>query len=80
MRQAFAGLIWSKQFFHYDVGRWLAGDGLPPPEGRQRGRNASWRHLKAADVISMPDAWEYPQGNRINVLAHTVGQSVRRPQ
>ena len=59
-RQALAGMIWSKQFFHYDVERWLKGDLIPPPPARRRGRNAQWRHLKAADVISMPDAWEYP--------------------
>jgi hypothetical protein len=59
-RQAFAGMIWSKQFFHYDVDRWLKGDRHPPPETRLQGRNATWKHLKAADVISMPDAWEYP--------------------
>jgi hypothetical protein len=59
-RQAFAGMIWSKQFFHYDVERWLKGDLHLPPETRLQGRNATWKHLKAADVISMPDAWEYP--------------------
>jgi hypothetical protein len=60
LRQALAGMIWSKQFFHYDVARWLDGDGLPPPEARKWGRNRRWRHLQAADVISMPDPWEYP--------------------
>ena len=60
LRQALAGMIWTKQFFHYDVERWLKGDLHPPPQTRLRGRNAMWRHLKAADVISMPDAWEYP--------------------
>ncbi|MBS1212524.1 MAG: hypothetical protein H6R26_1141, partial [Proteobacteria bacterium] len=60
LRQALAGMIWSKQFFHYDVLRWLAGDGHPPPDGRQLGRNGQWTHLRAADVISMPDKWEYP--------------------
>jgi hypothetical protein len=60
LRQAFAGMIWTKQFFHYDVERWLAGDRHKPPASRLRGRNNSWRHVKAADVISMPDAWEYP--------------------
>jgi hypothetical protein len=62
MRQAFAGMIWCKQFFHFDVARWLDGDpaGPPPPEGRKQGRNREWRHLNNADVISMPDAWEYP--------------------
>src|SRR5208337_5171472 len=58
-RQALAGMIWSKQFFHYDVERWLKGDLIPPPAARRHGRNAQWKHLKAADVISMPDAWEY---------------------
>ncbi|MDQ6614990.1 MAG: glucosidase [Actinomycetota bacterium] len=62
MRQAFAGMIWCKQFFHYDVARWLDGDpGQPtPPESRRHGRNAAWMHLNNHDVISMPDAWEYP--------------------
>ena len=60
MRQAFSGLIWNKQFFHYDVSRWLAGDQMPPPESHRHGRNRHWAHLKAGDVISMPDKWEYP--------------------
>jgi len=60
LRQALAGMIWSKQFYHYDVSRWLDGDRLPPPESRQFGRNRRWRHLRAADVLSMPDCWEYP--------------------
>jgi len=60
LRQAMAGLIWSKQFFHYDVARWLDGDGHPPPEARKRGRNTHWRHFKVKAVIAMPDKWEYP--------------------
>jgi hypothetical protein len=60
MRQALAGMIWCKQFFHYDVERWLAGDRVAPPGGRKFGRNRNWVHLKAADIISMPDSWEYP--------------------
>ena len=60
LRQALAGMIWNKQYFHYDVARWLDGDKLPPPASRLYGRNHFWRQLKAADVISMPDAWEYP--------------------
>ena len=60
LRQALAGMIWSKQFFHYDVGRWLDGDNPPPPESRKGSRNRAWRHLKASHVISMPDKWEYP--------------------
>ncbi|MDF1578288.1 MAG: hypothetical protein P1P81_07580, partial [Desulfobulbales bacterium] len=59
-RQAMAGMIWGKQFYNFDVNRWLAGDQLPPPEERRQGRNRSWRHLQAADIISMPDSWEYP--------------------
>ncbi len=61
-RQAFAGMIWSKQFFHYDVPLWLQGDPTqpPPPPERKHGRNSDWKHLNNADVISMPDKWEYP--------------------
>lgn len=59
-RQALAGMIWTKQFFHYDVAAWLDGDSQPPPGSRKYGRNAKWRHLKAHHVISMPDTWEYP--------------------
>ncbi len=61
-RQAFAGMLWSKQFFDYDVDKWLNGDPTqpsPPPE-RKKGRNAAWKHLNNADIISMPDKWEYP--------------------
>ena len=61
-RQAFAGLLWSKQFYHYDVRKWLCGDpGQPaPPASRWQGRNADWTTLSAHDIISMPDTWEYP--------------------
>ncbi len=61
-RQAFAGLLWSKQFYHYDLQRWLKGDpmGPEPPRERLYGRNSDWTHLYNADVISMPDKWEYP--------------------
>ena len=61
-RQAFAGLLWSKQYYHYDVSRWLKGDpvGPEPPLERQHGRNADWTHLYNTDVLSMPDKWEYP--------------------
>jgi hypothetical protein len=60
LRQSLAGMIWTKQFFHFDVARWQDGDVLPPPPGRKHGRNRTWRHMKAAHVISMPDKWEYP--------------------
>ena len=61
-RQAYAGLLWSKQFYHYAVGEWHDGDPAQPtpPSGRLAGRNKEWRHLYNSDVISMPDAWEYP--------------------
>jgi hypothetical protein len=61
-RQAFAGLLWSKQFYHYEVKGWLEGDSVqpPPPASRSLGRNHDWTHLHNADVISMPDKWEYP--------------------
>ncbi|MEO6774989.1 MAG: glucosidase [Kofleriaceae bacterium] len=61
-RQAFAGLLWSKQFYYYDVPQWLHGDPAqpPPPPERLHGRNHDWQHLNNADVISMPDTWEYP--------------------
>lgn len=61
-RQAFAGMLWGKQFFHYDIPLWLQGDPTqpPPPPARKHGRNAGWKHLNNADVISMPDKWEYP--------------------
>jgi hypothetical protein len=61
-RQAAAGLLWSKQFYHIDVRPWLAGDpGQPaPPQTRRSGRNADWDHLNNMDIISMPDKWEYP--------------------
>ncbi len=61
MRQAFAGLLWSKQFYHYVQEQWLAGDpAQPPPPDRRGGRNGEWAHLFNADVLSMPDKWEYP--------------------
>jgi hypothetical protein len=78
MRQAFAGVIWGKQYYGYDVARWLDGDPgqPPPPTARLHGRNSSWRHLLARDIMSMPDPWEYPWfaawdlGFHAVVLAH----------
>jgi hypothetical protein len=62
MRQAFAGMLWSKQFYYYGVARWLDGDPAqpPPPAERRHRRNAGWRSFEAFDVMSMPDTWEYP--------------------
>lgn len=61
-RQAFAGMLWSKQFYHYVVRNWVEGDpAMPdPPASRLKGRNSQWGHLYNADIISMPDKWEYP--------------------
>ncbi len=61
MRQALSGMLWSKQFFFYDVGRWLKEHGVQPYKANQRSmRNDRWGHMAAADIISMPDKWEYP--------------------
>lgn len=81
-RQAFAGMIWSKQFFHYDVPRWLAGDpGQPaPPADRRHGRNHDWDHLNNADIISMPDAWEYPWFAAWDLAFHTIPFALIDPE
>jgi hypothetical protein len=77
-RQALAGLVWSKQFYYYDVPQWLDGDkGLPPPPPQRRdGRNHEWRHLNNADVISMPDKWEYPWYAAWDLAFHVVPYSL----
>ncbi len=74
MRQAFAGMLWSKQSYIYDVSRWLDGDALfpPPPPQRLGGRNSAWRHFDAADILSMPDKWEYPWFAAWDLAFHTV--------
>ncbi len=74
MRQAFAGMLWSKQYYGYDVTRWLDGDpGQPaPPPERKTGRNAGWRHFDAADILSMPDPWEYPWFAAWDLAFHAV--------
>ncbi len=62
MRQAFGGMLWSKQLYYYDVNRWLDGDPTEPrpPSQRLSGRNSRWRNFRAFDIMSMPDKWEYP--------------------
>jgi hypothetical protein len=74
MRQAFAGMMWSKQFYHYDMRTWLDGDpvGPPPPKERLHGRNHDWTHLYNDDVISMPDNWEYPWYAAWDLAFHTI--------
>jgi mannosylglycerate hydrolase MGH1-like protein len=73
-RQAIAGLMWSKQFYHLDVARWLAGDPAspPPPEKHRNGRNSHWWHMNSFDVISMPDKWEYPWYAAWDLAFHCV--------
>ncbi len=73
-RQAFAGMIWSKQYFYFDVPEWIKGDPgqIPPPAGRRRGRNHEWMHLNNADIISMPDKWEYPWYAAWDLAFHTL--------
>jgi Mannosylglycerate hydrolase MGH1-like glycoside hydrolase domain len=73
-RQAYAGILWSKQFFYYDVAEWLDGDPAQPqpPAERRRGRNSDWRHLNNADVVSMPDKWEYPWYAAWDLAFHLV--------
>ncbi|MEI6098384.1 MAG: glucosidase [Alphaproteobacteria bacterium] len=71
-RQAHAGMLWSKQFFHYVVSDWLDGDQVAPPDARKHGRNKEWRHFYAEDIISMPDAWEYPWFASWDLSFHTV--------
>jgi hypothetical protein len=73
-RQAYAGLLWSKQFYHYDVYRWLVGDPTEPvpPATRWHGRNRNWKELHNADVILMPDTWEYPWYASWDLAFHCV--------
>ena len=74
LRQASAGLVWSKQFYPYRVGRWLDGDSAEPtpPPGHVTGRNAGWRHLDAFDILAMPDPWEYPWFAAWDLAFHAV--------
>jgi hypothetical protein len=81
-RQAFAGLMWSKQFYHYSVELWLNGDpgGPPPPQARKDGRNRDWNHLYNLDVISMPDKWEYPWYAAWDLAFHTLPIAMIDPE
>src|ERR1035441_4317322 len=74
MRQAFAGMLWSKQLFYYDVARWLDGDPTQPtpPAQRLTGRNSRWRNFDAFDIMSMPDKWEYPWYAAWDLAFHCV--------
>src|SRR5690606_29466697 len=81
-RQALAGLLWTKQFYHYSVALWLDGDpGMTPlPQWRHEGRNAAWRHLYNLDVISMPDKWEYPWYAAWDLAFHAVPIAMVDPE
>jgi hypothetical protein len=80
-RQAFAGLLWGKQSYHYEVRRWLKGDPTEPPPDpiRKLGRNHDWTHLYNSDVISMPDKWEYPWYAAWDLAFHCVAMSLIDP-
>ena len=82
MRQAFAGLLWSKQFYKYDVLHWLEGDPAEPkpPPVRETGRNHEWQHLNAKDIISMPDTWEYPWFAAWDLAFHCIPLAVIDPE
>lgn len=81
-RQAFAGLMWSKQFYHYSLEKWLHGDknGPKPPESRKSGRNHEWEHLYNLDVISMPDKWEYPWYAAWDLAFHMIPVAMIDPE
>ncbi|MEO9255111.1 MAG: glucosidase [Tepidiformaceae bacterium] len=81
-RQAFAGLLWSKQFYHFDVDVWLTGDpaGPVPPAERLSGRNHEWRHLNNDDIISMPDTWEYPWYAAWDLAFHCIPLALVDPE
>ena len=81
-RQALAGLLWSKQLYLFDVSRWLDGDPAQPqpPPGRNHGRNRDWRHLNNADIVSMPDKWEYPWYAAWDLAFHCVSFALVDPE
>jgi len=81
-RQAFAGLMWTKQNYIFDVQRWLEGDNgkMPPPESRKTIRNKHWRHLNSMRILSMPDKWEYPWFAAWDLAFHTVPIALIDPE
>ncbi|ELS04246.1 Mannosyl oligosaccharide glucosidase [Xenococcus sp. PCC 7305] len=80
-RQAFAGMLWNKQYYHYVIDTWLKGDpAFPkPPESRKEGKNSDWIHLHTDDVISMPDKWEYPYFAAWDLAFHMIPFAVIDP-
>ncbi len=80
-RQALAGLLWSKQYYHFDVETWLTtSDGISPvSDGKKYGRNSDWKHLKNQDIISMPDKWEYPWYAAWDLAFQCISMAVADP-
>ncbi|WP_027373600.1 MGH1-like glycoside hydrolase domain-containing protein [Chryseobacterium sp. UNC8MFCol] len=80
-RQAFAGMLWNKMFYHYNVEKWLKGDPsqMPPPKSREKIRNYDWKHLNNEHIISMPDKWEYPWYATWDLAFHTISFSLIDP-
>ena len=80
-RQAFAGMLWNKQFYHYDVERWIhSSDGITPEsDERKKGRNHEWKYLKNQDILSMPDNWEYPWYAAWDTAFHCVTLAIIDP-
>ena len=81
-RQAFAGMLWTKQFYHYNLEDWLNGDPSQPvpPAERKKGRNREWRHMNASDIISMPDKWEYPWFAAWDLAFHCIPLALLDPE
>ena len=81
-REAMAGLLWTKQYYHYDCDRWLRGDPVtpPPPPQRKKGRNREWTHLYNSEVLSMPDKWEYPWYAAWDLAFHTIPLALIDPE
>src|SRR5258708_35720265 len=81
MRQALAGALWSKQYYHYVVRAWIDGDSATPvpPEPRKQGRNSTWKHIYNADIISMPDKWEFPWYAAWDLAFHCIALSLVDP-
>lgn len=80
-RQAFAGMLWNKMFYHYNVAKWLKGDPaeIKPPKSREKIRNCEWKHLNNFDIISMPDKWEYPWYATWDLAFHTLSFALIDP-
>ncbi len=81
-RQAIAGMLWSKQYYYFEIAKWLKGDPSQPvpPEQRRHGRNREWAHLHNADIISMPDKWEYPWYAAWDLAFHTIPIAMVDPE